>query len=447
MRVLFACSAILLLTSSLFAEPTYVGYSGAPGRQTCAASCHGLAGGTVQVSGFPNQYTPSQSYLITVRKMSGLPIKNFNASVRFATGSANAGLISAGEFTEIYDVFGETNGVHMTTLDLDSATFTWTAPNVGFGIVRFYMGAHQGPGDTTGMNTTIVLPSTEAPTLPGPASSPSPFDGQTSVSPDAALQWQAGSGAESHDIYFGTDSIPPLIVQGFEGVFFDPDPDMNAGATYFWHIDARNSNGVTPGPLWTFTVMNMPGPATAPIPADSATNVPVDMILEWTTGQDAVSHDVYLGFSPDSLSFAANVTEQHYVPAESLLYDTTYFWRVDERNPVGVTPGTVWRFATETANIADQPGATIPAQYTLGPVYPNPFNATVTIPFALPQAGAIRLTVYDVLGREVALLASGNFAAGTHAVSWSRDGASSEIYFVKLVTSGGTITGKMVALK
>jgi hypothetical protein len=447
MRALSLLSALLLLATSLFAHPTYIGYSGAPGALgRCASSCHGLPGGTVQVFGFPNQYTPNQAYLITVRKISGLAIKNFNASVRLATGPVNAGLISAGDFTETYNVSGETNGVHMTTLDLDSATFTWLAPNVGFGIVRMYVGAHQGLRDT-GTNTTIVLASTEAPTLPGPATDPSPFDGQTGVSPAAALQWMAGSGAETHDLYFGTDSIPPLIVQGMEGVFFDPDPDMTAGATYFWHVDARNFNGVTPGPLWTFTVMNMPGPATDPIPADSATNVPVTMILEWTTGQDAVSHDVYLGFLPDSLSFAANVTEQHYVPPANLLYDTTYFWRVDERNPVGVTPGAVWRFTTETGNAAVQPGATIPAQYALGAVYPNPFNATVTIPFALPQAGAIRLAVYDVLGREVALLASGNFAAGTHSVTWSSSGSGSGIYFVKLLTSGGVITEKMVTLR
>ena len=446
MRVLTLLMALLIVTASLLALPTYLGYSGAPGRGTCAASCHGLSGGTVTVSGFPGSYIPNQAYLITVHKLSGLPIKNFNASVRFATGSTNAGLITSGTGTETYDVFGETNGVHMPVIDQDSASFTWTAPAQGFGIVRLYVGAHQGLRDT-GPNTTIVIASQEEPIPPGQASGPNPSDGQTGVSPDVSLHWVAGMGATSHDVYYGATNPPPLIAQFFEGTFFDPDPNPEPATTYYWRIDARNDAGVTEGNVWQFTVMGLPSPATDPVPTDSATNVPVDIILEWTGGQDAVSHDVYMGFSPDSLNFAENVTVLHYVPPDTLLHDTTYYWRVDERNPVGVTIGAIWRFTTEAASNTQDRGATVPAQYALGPAYPNPFNATVTIPFALPQASEVRLAVYDILGREVAVLAAGDFPAGVHSVSWTRADGGSGIYFVKLTAPSRTMTMKIVALK
>lgn len=445
MRALLLLFSFLLALSPLFANPAYVGYSGSPGRGTCASSCHGLPGGTVQVVGLPGAYTPSQAYLITIRKMSGLPIKNFNASVRIGTGSVNAGIISAGLFTGTYNVFGETNGVHMTTLDHDSATFTWTAPAVGMGIVRLYVGAHQGPRDT-GTNTTIVTACQELIVPPGQASAPTPGDGQTGVTPDAALQWQAGIGATSHDINFGTENPPPLLVQFFEGTFFDPDPDMAAGTTYYWRIDARNSSGVTEGNIWQFTIMNIPGPATQPIPADSETNVTLPVFLEWTPDPAATSHDVYFGTSPDTLPFEANVQTPTHQPLAELLPATTYYWRVDERNAVGVTTGNVWNFTME-ASAADDGGAAIPSQVALGPVYPNPFNATVTIPFALPQAGEIRIAIYDVLGREISVLARGTFAAGMHSVSWTKEDAGSGLYFVKLTTPAGAITAKMVALK
>jgi hypothetical protein len=267
------------------------------------------------------------------------------------------------------------------------------------------------------------------------------------VPPTAALQWTAGSGADFHDIYFGTDSIPPLIVQWFEGTFFDPDPDMTPGATYFWRIDERNAYGVTEGVVWHFSIMSLPAPATDPVPADSAIDVPVNLTLEWTGGQYAESHDVYLGLDPDTLSFVENVTVLHYIPPSDLLYDTTYYWRIDERNTVGVTTGALWRFTTETASGAHGGDAAIPAQYALGPIYPNPFNAMVTIPVALPQAGEIRLAIYDVLGREVAVLAKGNFSAGTHSVSWTRSAGSSGIYFIKLTTPVRVYVEKIVALK
>jgi hypothetical protein len=174
----------------------------------------------VQVSGFPAQYTPGEQYLITVRKLTGLPIKNFNASCRVATGSTNAGIISAGQFTAAYNVGGETNGVHMTTLDHDSASFNWTAPASGTGIVRLYVAAHQGAH--TGQNTAVVTVSQEAPILPGQASGPTPANGETGVAPSIGLHWTAGAGASSHDLYYGTDNPPPLLATFMEGVFFDP---------------------------------------------------------------------------------------------------------------------------------------------------------------------------------------------------------------------------------
>src|SRR5690606_30218935 len=49
-------------------------------------------------------------------------------------------------------------------------------------------------------------------------------------------------------------------------------------------------------------------------------------------------------------------------------------------------------------------GTEMPAAFVLGPNYPNPFNPTTVIPFDLTQASAVRLTVYNTLGQEVARL-------------------------------------------
>jgi hypothetical protein len=69
--------------------------------------------------------------------------------------------------------------------------------------------------------------------------------------------------------------------------------------------------------------------------------------------------------------------------------------------------------------------------YQLCQNYPNPFNPSTTISFTLPVGGTVRLAVFDVLGREVALLAEGWTAAGTHSVQWRPQGASGA-YFCRL---------------
>jgi len=64
--------------------------------------------------------------------------------------------------------------------------------------------------------------------------------------------------------------------------------------------------------------------------------------------------------------------------------------------------------------------------------YPNPFNPTTTIPFTMDAAGRIRLSVFDVLGREVRVLANGVFSRGRHLVQADLSGLSSGTYICRL---------------
>ena len=58
---------LMLLTAAALAFPSYTGYSGAPGSNgSCASTCHGTSGGTIQVVGFPAAYELSQTYVISV---------------------------------------------------------------------------------------------------------------------------------------------------------------------------------------------------------------------------------------------------------------------------------------------------------------------------------------------------------------------------------------------
>lgn len=115
-----------------------------------------------------------------------------------------------------------------------------------------------------------------------------------------------------------------------------------------------------------------------------------------------------------------------------------------------VAPGArvgVWP-AAEVADAAVLAGAaTVPAAFDLAPVYPNPFNPSTTIRYTLAAGGAVRLAVYDVLGREVAVLADGRQAAGPHAVQWAAGALPGGVYFVRLATPGGVRTTRAVLLK
>ena len=94
----------------------------------------------------------------------------------------------------------------------------------------------------------------------------------------------------------------------------------------------------------------------------------------------------------------------------------------------------------------------LPDGYALGQNYPNPFNPETVVPFALPEAGRIRLAVYNILGQEVAVLVDAHREAGFHRVVWDgrdalRRQAASSIYFVRLAGNTSGLTRKIQLVK
>ncbi len=85
--------------------------------------------------------------------------------------------------------------------------------------------------------------------------------------------------------------------------------------------------------------------------------------------------------------------------------------------------------------------------FRLGPVYPNPFNASTQIQYSLGHRGVMSLMIYDVLGREVATLVTGMRDAGMYSVNWQADGVSSGTYFAVLKAVDRTQTLKLTLLK
>jgi hypothetical protein len=193
MRFMAATFIVGLATVQAWGHPTYIGYSGSPGRSACAISCHPRYNftPTITVTGFPESYIPGQQYTIAVGHSSGITIANFNCSIRIGTGSSNAGIIAAGTNTSTYNTSGETNGVHFTSAFQDSGNFDWTAPSSGTGDVTLYLATLQG-NLSNGADTQVVIVSSEnttavddPPSLPVAISLaqnyPNPFNAETII--------------------------------------------------------------------------------------------------------------------------------------------------------------------------------------------------------------------------------------------------------------------------
>ena len=89
----------------------------------------------------------------------------------------------------------------------------------------------------------------------------------------------------------------------------------------------------------------------------------------------------------------------------------------------------------------------LPAEVTLSANYPNPFNPETTIRYSLPQAGEVRLAVYDLLGHEVAVLVDRSKPAGNHTVRFGADNLASGLYVYRLQAQKKTIVRTMMLVK
>jgi hypothetical protein len=116
-----------------------------------------------------------------------------------------------------------------------------------------------------------------------------------------------------------------------------------------------------------------------------------------------------------------------------------------------VTSGTAnIRYAKWTAPLptgVDQ-GIELAQSFALEQNYPNPFNPTTNIGFRVSGLGStVKLSVFDMLGREVAVLVNEKKDAGTYTATWNAAGMPSGVYFYRLTTDGFTATRSAVLLK
>ena len=132
---------------------------------------------------------------------------------------------------------------------------------------------------------------------------------------------------------------------------------------------------------------------------------------------------------------------------------STFTFAVDKTAPVGhqhtirfvalASSGQSW---TKDITLSVDP----PERFELSQNYPNPFNPSTAIPFQLPKGARVRITVFNLLGQEVAHLADGLYEPGYHEVTWNAAGCASGMYVYQLEARDGeehtTVSRKTLVL-
>jgi hypothetical protein len=89
----------------------------------------------------------------------------------------------------------------------------------------------------------------------------------------------------------------------------------------------------------------------------------------------------------------------------------------------------------------------IASGFSLYQNYPNPFNPTTTIKFDIPKSSNVKITVYDITGKELEVLVNEKLQAGTYQTTWNASNFSSGVYFYRIQAGDFSETKKLILLK
>jgi hypothetical protein len=127
--------------------------------------------------------------------------------------------------------------------------------------------------------------------------------------------------------------------------------------------------------------------------------------------------------------------------------------RVDTSTGTGTLIGSIGKkgvngIAISPVPIGIQPiSSRVPEKYELYQNYPNPFNPSTTIRFDIPRPSLVKVKIFDIAGRLVAVLNDGKVEAGSYAVTWLAENYPSGVYFYRIETDAYSSARKMILIK
>jgi hypothetical protein len=248
-----------------------------------------------------------------------------------------------------------------------------------------------------------------------------------------------GQGQSSAGRLLSIIAVPGLTARIHHNVFYSDTAALYAAyhtssdTIVFpgWFADTLNALIAAAGMSGT----NISSPVTFTMPPNNVPNaVKIDSIARWYLRNPVLNSGDASILNVDSIKYV------------DLSYNTdaaAYTFGSDGK-PVGATG---WFGMTPDAVERNQ-SSEVPLEYLLDHNYPNPFNPSTTISYTLPHSGHVRLTVYDLYGRQLESLVDGVQPAGTHRALFTMRGIASGTYFYRLIVDGKIVgVHKMLLLK
>jgi hypothetical protein len=279
----------------------------------------------------------------------------------------------------------------------------------------------------------------------------SPANGEKNLVRGASLCWFRNATALNYRLQVATSSdfAPPSIIS------FVNTADtvaMISGfapqSTYYWRVLGGNQWGTGPySGVWSFRT-GWPWPVTLVSPSSGLRNVSRKPTFVWQKGSGTSFHIQVTAVVSGSLVVDVTVPDTTLLCPTVLSATTNYSWIVSASNAYGTGDFSAEsRFQTgQDVTAVDHNGET-PTEFALSQNFPNPFNPSTIISFALPKTAIVSLRIFNALGQEVESLVHELKEAGYYQARWDASNVPSGIYFYRIQAGDFVMTRKMILLR
>jgi len=288
-------------------------------------------------------------------------------------------------------------------------------------------------------------------TFSRPVSTPAPSLPADSgfIARNGSIHWTSSASATSylvdvsHSPDFQLDSIFARITTSDT---MTAVAGLQTQETYHWRVVAGGQAGASGySEVFTFTSGWPFSPAlVSPL---AVTNVSRYPTFVWRQGLGSSFTIRILDATNGSVVHQANTSDTTYTSPLELAANKIYGWQVTANNVYGSSDWSVeGRFRTMPATLVER-DPLIPGSFDLSQNFPNPFNPETRISFDIPEYGPVRLSVYDILGRETAVLVNESLTPGRYTAAFTGERLPTGTYIAVLHAGGTRFVKKMLLVK
>lgn len=211
------------------------------------------------------------------------------------------------------------------------------------------------------------------------------------------LSWMPGHGAVNHLLYFGESEDLELLAI-VSDTSYTITNELKGASKYYWRVDEVLSIGDTvKGAIWVFTtnVSSKPTQVSNPYPPIDTNYFKYTLSFDWEAQTAEVDTFYFYFGSQNNLELKSKQTGVGYY-VEGLKGDSTYYWRVDAKNELGLTKGPLWYFNYKpeiTSGLVNRMNSN-----STFSIYPNPVKNKLIVKSELLKEGPVNIQIYDILG-------------------------------------------------